>query len=109
MLSLLVLEGDSGTRAYGVQVSCQAYFVLERALYSMAAGANDSDVYLKEADSSRLLSIFGAATSLRARPRHFSLVGADLCYETHGFRAPVIRAFESREEAYDWSPGWNEF
>lgn len=109
VLGLLVVGGDTSGGAFGVQVSCQAYFAFERALYSTAAGVYDGGVYLKEADSSQLLSAFDSATSSRAKPRHFSFVGADFCYETVGFRAPVIRAFESREEAYDWSPGWNEF
>ena len=107
VLSLIVLDGNLGPRAYGVDISCVAYAAYEDALYSCAdhgggALSYDGAVFVKEADQSMLLTAYEATVPWMGKPRHFSFVGTDFCYETLGFEAPVVRAFASREDAYQW-------
>jgi hypothetical protein len=113
VLNLIVLECAPGTRAYGVEIfDCQAYVAFEEMIYSVAnhgdkAGNYDGGVYIKEAENSRLLESFENIDPFSRKPRHFSFVGGDYCYETLGFTEPVVRTFASQEEAYAWmqSPG----
>jgi hypothetical protein len=109
ILHLIVLECTPGTRAYGVEIQCQAYGAFEEMIYSIAdhgdvSGAYDGGVYMKEAANSRLLEAYSEIDPMERKARHFSFVGMDFCYETLGFEVPVIRTFESEEEAYAWTP-----
>lgn len=109
VLSLIVLECTPGSRAYGVEVRCEAYSACEEMIYSIAghgeaSGAYDGSVYVKEATSSRLVEAYAKIDPMKRKVRHFSFVGGDFCYETLGFEEPSIRAFASSEEAYAWVP-----
>lgn len=107
VLRLIVLDGNLGPRSYGVEVRCVAYAAYEDALYSCVdhgGGAlrYDGAVFVKEAEQSLLLTTYKATVPGMGNPRHFSFVGTDFCYETLGFDAPVVLAFASRGDAYQW-------
>jgi hypothetical protein len=111
VLHLIVLEG-LGSRAYGVEIRCEAYAAFEERIYSVVphdaerSARYDGGVYIKEAASSRLLEAYMKIDPplRKAEVRHFLFVGTDYCYETLG-EEPVIRAFASKDEAYAWVPG----
>jgi hypothetical protein len=111
VLRLIVLECIPGSRAYGVEIDCQIYGAFEEAIYSIANHGNgssskyDGTVYLKEAVNSHLLNSWNTTDLTKRKARQFLFVGSDFCYETLGFRPPLIRTFASRDEAYDWPPG----
>jgi hypothetical protein len=110
VLRLIVLECSPGNRAYGVEIDCQIYYAVEEMIYSVAShgdkvGIYDGSVYVKEAEQSKLLQAYADIDPVKRSARHFLFVGADFCYETLGFSAPVIRIFDSVEEAYAWTPG----
>lgn len=109
VLSLIVLDGGLGPRAYGVQIKCVAYAAFEEMLYSVANHGDqranyDGHVFIKEAEKSALLSAYEKTISWMPKPRHFLFIGDDFCYETLGLDAPSIRSFKSRDEAYAWQP-----
>jgi hypothetical protein len=107
VLHLIVLEADPGSRAWGLEVPCQAYFAVEASIYAKAdhgdpARVLDQPAWLKEAERSQLLSAHAAVVRTRRSPRHFAFVGSEFCYETLGFGEPVVRALASREDAWAW-------
>jgi hypothetical protein len=114
VLKLIVLECAPGTRAYGVEIlGCQVYAAFEEMIYSIAnhgdrAGVYDGGVYIKEAETSDLLDAFANIDPLNRKPRHFSFVGGDYCYETLGFAEPVVHMFASEDEAYAWALNAND-
>jgi hypothetical protein len=109
VLHLIVLAPAPGRRAYGLEVPCEVYAGFEEMIYSVAdhgaeGGIYDGGVYLKEAERSALLTAYAAIDPAGRKPRHFSFVGADYCYEVLGFGEPAIQAFASPDEAYRWGP-----
>jgi hypothetical protein len=107
VLSLIVLECPPGVRAYGVEVECQIYAAFEEMIYSIAhhgdgSGTYRGNVYIKEAEHSKLLDAFRDVDPIKRNPRHFLFVGGDFCYEVLGFAEPVVRTFASKDEAYAW-------
>jgi hypothetical protein len=109
VLFLIVLAPKQGRRAYGVEMSCEIYAGFEEMIYSIAdhggkTGGYDGGVYIKEAETSALLKAYAATDPVGRKPRHFSFVGGDYCYEVLGFSEPIIRAFDSEDEAYAWGP-----
>lgn len=109
VLHLIVLAPSPGLRAYGVEMPCEVYAGFEEMIYSVAdhgdkGGAYDGGVYIKEAGRSALLTAYAAADPAGRKPRHFSFVGGDFCFEVLGFGEPAIRAFGSPGEAYEWGP-----
>jgi hypothetical protein len=89
--------------------SCEIFAGFDEMIYSIAdhggkAGDYDGGVYIKEAESSALLKAYAATDPVSRKPRHFSFVGSDKCYEVLGFSEPIIRAFDSPDEAYAWGP-----
>jgi hypothetical protein len=119
-LHLIVVEGLPGRRAlvktrrsYGVKIRCQIYCAFEEMIYSIAKHSDGSvmyrgDVYIKEAEHSKLLEAYKKIDVIRRSPRHFMFVGTDYCYETLGFAEPIVQAFASEEEAYAWRPDGDE-
>jgi hypothetical protein len=108
-LYLIVLAGKPGLRAYGIEMSCEIYAGFEEMIYSVAdhggkTGVYDGGVYIKEAENSALLKAYTATDPGSRKPRHFSFVGSDYCYEVLGLAEPLIRAFDSEDEAYAWRP-----
>jgi hypothetical protein len=96
-------------RAYGIEMSCEIYAGFDEMIYSVAdhgdkAGHYDGGVFIKEAESSALLRAYAATDPVGRKPRHFSFVGMAYCYEVLGFSEPIIRAFDSPDEAYAWGP-----
>jgi hypothetical protein len=111
VLGLIVLESKPGTRAYGVHVKCEAYAAFEEMIHSIAGhGAEnlryDGSVYIKEAETSQLLSAFSLVDPFKRKHRHFAFIGGDFCYQTLGLTEPIVHAFASRDEAYAWKPPW---
>ncbi|MCK1377547.1 hypothetical protein IVB33_03685 [Bradyrhizobium sp. 24] len=110
VLYLIVVAPNPGLRAYGIEMSCEIYSGIEEMIYSVAdhgdktTGRSDGGVYIKEAENSALLKAYAATDPVGRKPRHFSFVGGDYCYEVLGFSEPIIRAFSSPEEAYAWGP-----
>ncbi len=109
VLSLIVLEGANGSRAYAVQVRCDIYSAYEEFIYSIADHGrarpyDNRGVYIREAEKSRAIDTLAQLHPAKRGARQFSFVGSDFCYETIGFHEPVVRAFSSREEAYSWAP-----
>ena len=109
VLSLIALECKPGVRAYGIEIKCQIYGAFEEMIYSIAhhgdrSGVYGGDVYIKEAEQSKLLDVFRDVDPFKRSPRHFLFVGGDFCYEVLGFEEPVVHAFASEEEAYAWPP-----
>jgi hypothetical protein len=107
VLHLIVLEAEPGSRAWGLEVSCQAYFAVEAKIWAKAghgerAAAPDGAAWLREAERSQLLAAHAALVRARRTPRHFGFVGDEFCYETLGFGEPVVRAFAGRDEAWAW-------
>ena len=97
VLHLIVVAPKPSFRAYGAEITCQIYAGFEEMIYSVAdhgggTAMYDGGVYINAADP------FGR------KPRLFSFVGGDRCYEALGFSEPIIRAFDSQEEAYAWGP-----
>lgn len=76
--------------------------------HGTASGRYDGGVYIKEAETSALLSAYAKIDPFRRKLRHFSFVGSDYCYEVLGFEAPVIRAFDSPDDAFKWGPSRSE-
>jgi hypothetical protein len=113
VLYLIVLAPNPGLRAYGIEMSCEIYSGIDEMIYSVAkhgdkTGGYDGGVYIKEADQSTLLKAYATIDPFGRKPRHFSFVGSDYCYEVLGFSEPAIRAFGSPEEAYAWGPSRSE-
>ena len=109
VLYLIVVAPKPSFRAYGAEISCEIYAGFEEMIYSVAdhggkTGIYDGGVYIKEAENSALLEAYAATDPVGRKPRHFSFVGGDYCYEVLGFSEPIIRAFDSPEEAYAWGP-----
>jgi hypothetical protein len=109
VLHLIVVAPKPSFRAYGAEITCQIYAGFEEMIYSVAdhgggTAMYDGGVYIKEAENSALLKAFAAADPFGRKPRLFSFVGGDRCYEALGFSEPIIRAFDSQEEAYAWGP-----
>jgi len=109
VLYLIVVAPRPSLRAYGVEMSCEIYAGFEEMIYSVAdhggkTGIYDGGVYIKEAENSALLKAYTSTDPVGRKPRHFSFVGSDYCYEVLGFAEPTIRAFDSPEEAYAWGP-----
>jgi hypothetical protein len=110
VLYLIVVAPNPGLRAYGIEISCEIYSGIEEMIYSVAdhgdkaTGRYGGGVYIKEAENSALLKAYAATDPVGRKPRHFSFVGSDYCYEVLGFSDPTIRAFGSPEEAYAWGP-----
>jgi hypothetical protein len=67
-------------------------------------GFYDGSVYIKEAESSALLQAWAVTDPHQRKARHFFFVGGDYRYEVLGFSEPIIRAFDSPEQAYAWGP-----
>ncbi|QPF87602.1 hypothetical protein IC762_15500 [Bradyrhizobium genosp. L] len=113
VLYLIVVPPRHGRRAYGIEMSCQIYAGYDEMIHSVAnhgteSGSYDGGVYIKEAGTSALLSAYINADPIRRKPRHFCFVGSDYCYEVLGFEAPVIRAFDSPDDAFKWGPSRSE-
>lgn len=110
VLSLLVVEGSPGARAYGVQIPVETYAAYDEVLYSTAkhgeGAAYDGGVYLKEAKSSALLTAYERILPWEARRRHFLFVGGDFCFEVLG-EEPAIHAFADPDEAHAWRPDFD--
>jgi len=109
VLYLIVVGAKPSLRAYGIEMPCKIYAGFDEMIYSVAnhgdkVGAYDGGVYLKEAEASALLHAYALIDPVGRKPRHFSFVGSDYCYEVLGFSEPIIRAFDSPEEAYAWGP-----
>jgi hypothetical protein len=109
VLHLIVVAPNPGLRAYGIEIRCEIYAGLEEMIYSVAdhgggTGCYDGGVYIKEAENSVLLKAYAATDPLGRKPRHFSFVGGDYCYEVLGFSEPAIQSFDSQEDAYAWGP-----
>jgi hypothetical protein len=109
VLHLVVVAPEPSRRAYGIEISCEIYAGFEEVIYSIAdhgdrAGMYDGGVYIKEAENSALLNAYTAIDPVGRKPRHFSFVGSDICYEVLGFSEPIIQTFASPEEAYVWGP-----
>jgi hypothetical protein len=88
-------------------MSCEIYVGFDEMIYSIAdhggtTGGYDGGVYIKEAEYSALLKAYAAIDPIGRKPRHSSFVGNDYCYEVLGFAEPIIRAFDSPDEAYAW-------
>ena len=54
------------------------------------------------AEGSAAVTAYTNADYNHLRPRHFLFIGTDRCYEALSFGEPVIRQFDTREEAYRW-------
>jgi hypothetical protein len=67
-------------------------------------GAYDGGVYIKEGENSALLKAYAVTHPVARKPRHSAFVGSDYCNEVLGFSEPIIRAFDSPDEAYAWGP-----
>lgn len=109
VLYLIVLAPNPGRRAYGIEIDCEIYGGFDEMIYSVAdhgdrAGVYDGGVYVKEAENSALLNAYTAIDPVGRKPRLFSFVGSDRCYEVLGFSEPFIRPFAGPEEAYAWGP-----
>jgi hypothetical protein len=109
VLYLIVVAPNPSLRAYGIEMSCEIYAGFDEMIYSIAdhggkTGAYGGGVYIKEAENSALLKGYAATHPVSRKPRHFSFVGSDYCYEALGFSEPIIRAFDSPDEAYAWGP-----
>jgi hypothetical protein len=108
VLHLIVLAPKPSLRAYGVEIACEIYAGFEEMIYSVAdhgAGRTsfyNGDVYIKEAETSALLKAWAVADPNKRKARHFLFIGGDYCYEVLGFSEPIIRAFDSPEQAYAW-------
>jgi hypothetical protein len=107
ILHLIILSPKPHLRHYGVQIRCDAYFGIEEMIYSVADHGGgtlryDGGVYIKETDSSALLTTYRVTNPVDRGPRHFSFVGGDYCYEALGLSEPSIRQFASEKEAYEW-------
>jgi hypothetical protein len=109
VLHLIVLASQPGHRAYRIDVSCEIFAGFEEMIYSVSGHGNskgvyDGGVYIKEAESSALLTAYATIDPAGRTPRHFLFVGSDYCYEVIGFSEPVITAFRDAAEAYEWRP-----
>lgn len=109
VLYLIVVAPKPSHRAYGIEIACEIYVGFDEMIYSVADHGGttrgyDGGVYVKEAESSALLKTYAAIDPVGRKPRHFSFVGNDYCYEVLGFSEPIIRAFDSPDEAYAWRP-----
>jgi hypothetical protein len=109
VLYLIVVAPKPSRRAYGIEMPCEIYAGFDEVIYSVAihgdsAGRYGGGVYVKEAETSALLNAYAAIDPEGRYPRHFSFVGSDYCYEVLGFSEPMIRLFDSPEEAYAWGP-----
>lgn len=109
VLHLIVVAPKPSRRAYGVEIACQIYAGFEEMIHSIAqggfkTGSYGGGVYIKEAESSALLKTWAEIDPVERKARHFLFVGADFCYEVLGFSEPVVRAFDSPDEAYEWGP-----
>lgn len=109
VLYLIVVAPNPSLRAYGVEISCQGYAGFDEMIYSIAdhggrTSMYDGGIYIKEAESSALLKTYAATDPSGRKPRLFSFVGSDYCYEVLSFSEPIIRAFDDPEEAYAWGP-----
>jgi hypothetical protein len=106
VLYLIVVAPKPSLRAYGIEMSCEIYVGFEEMIYSVAdhGGKSDGGLYIKEAENSALLKAWSATDPVNRKPRRFSFVGGDYCYQTLGFSLsePIIRAFDSRDQAYAW-------
>jgi hypothetical protein len=105
----LIVLASKGPRAYGIEISNEIYAGFDEMIYSIAdhgrtTGGYDGGVYIKEAENSALLKAYAAVDPIGWKPRHFSFVGNDYCYEVLGFSEPIIQAFDSPDEAYAWGP-----
>ena len=109
VLYLIVVAPKPSFRDYGAEISCEIYVGFEEMICSVAdhggkTGIYDGGVYVKEAENSALLEAYAATDPVGRKVRHFSFVGSDYCYEVPGFSEPIIRAFDSPEEACAWGP-----
>lgn len=108
VLHLIVVAPGSGLRAYGLEIECEIHAGFDEMIYSIAdhgEGATyDGGVYIKEAERSALISAYAKFDPTNRMPRHFLFVGNDYCYEVLSFSEPVIRAFDTPDEAYAWGP-----
>lgn len=109
VLYLIVVAPSPDSRAYGVEIRSEVYAAFDEMIYSIAdhggdALAYDGGIYIKEAENSALLTAYSAIDPVGRKPRHFSFVGSDYCYEVIGLSEPAIRAFATQEEAYEWGP-----
>jgi hypothetical protein len=112
VLYLIVVAPNPSRRACGIEISCEIYAGFDEMIYSVAnhgdsAGMYDGGVYIKEAENSALLNAYAATDPFGRKPRHFSFVGSDYCYEVLGFSEPMIRPFDTPEAAYAWGP-WRQ-
>ena len=114
VLYLVVLAPNPSLRAFGIEIPCEIYAGFEEMIYSVADHGDgttvyDGGVYIKEAENSALLKAYAATDPVGRKPRHFLFVGSDYCYEVLGFSEPLVRAFNSPDEAYAWgSSRWDE-
>jgi hypothetical protein len=90
-------------------MSCEIFAGFDEMIYSIADhGARQPPTM--EVSTSRKLKArrsckaYAATDPVGQKPRHFSFVGSDKCYEVLGFSEPIIRAFGSPDEAYAWGP-----
>ena len=109
VLYLIVVAPKPSLRSYGVEIRCEIYAGFEEMIYSVAdhgdkTGIYGGGVYIKEAENSALLKAYAATDPVGRKPRHFSFVGGDYCYEVLGFSEPIIRPFDGPEAAYAWGP-----
>lgn len=107
ILNLIVLECVPGTRAYRIEIKCLAYGAFDEMTYSIAnhgggTGMYGGGVYIKEAETSQLLTSLRNLHPLYAKARQFSFVGADFCYETIGLGEPTIHTFATPAQANEW-------
>lgn len=104
----LAVISDASQRFYGVEFRTLAHLAIDEFIYSVAGqgddvGCYDGGVYIKEASRSALLDTY-ARFRPQERARHFSLVGNDYCFEVLTLHEPVVLAFATKEDAYQWGP-----
>ena len=110
VVSLIIVAGSpEPSRAFGLQFRCLAYFGVDELIYDVAGHgdhglAYDGDIYLKEAQQSRLKDIQESIDPLKRTVRHYALIGGDFCFEVLAFEPPKIFAFANAEDAHRWSP-----
>ena len=112
-LHLIAFSAHNEGPAYGIQISCDAYFAVEEMLYSIAQHGDadiiyDGTVYVKEAVRSKLLDNVVAIHPSEPVWRHFIFVSYDYCFETLGKSEPAFRMFPDIGEAYEWKPTFTD-
>jgi hypothetical protein len=98
--------GGGAGKHFRIEIDCQMYLGVEEMIYSIAEHGGASyggQVYVKQATVSRMLDFWQATDPVERPAKHFLFVGGDFCYETLGLADPVIHAFKTVGEAYDWA------